>query len=266
MTKDEAMKLALEAMGLIGADLVCEAAHHEKADRHGIGEPCPIQARWHHAFTALREALAEQPAQKCSYPYCGCNSKAWCKVERNEALEKMADNARELGLDYEPVQEPVAWMDRDGDLYANEPDKNWCPPHYPLYTTPPAAQPAPDLQAELEATNRQVEILSDALAESRREVAQLKAQPAPVQEPVGKVIASVPHLRSISVELLPEALVPSEDSLIYTTPPAAQRQWVGLTEEEFENIEIGCRSTPFGKIEAMQKVETKLKEKNIWPH
>jgi hypothetical protein len=39
-----------------------------------------------------------------------------------------------------PVQEPVAWMDRDGDLYANEPDKNWCPPHYPLYTTPPAAQ------------------------------------------------------------------------------------------------------------------------------
>ena len=42
-------------------------------------------------------------------------------------------------------------------------------------TTPPAA---PDLQAELDATNRQVEILSDALAESRREVA------APVQEPL----------------------------------------------------------------------------------
>jgi hypothetical protein len=34
---------------------------------------------------------------------------------------------------------------------------------------------APDLQAELDATNRQVEILSDALAESRREVAALKA-------------------------------------------------------------------------------------------
>jgi len=32
----------------------------------------------------------------------------------------------------------------------------------------------PDLQAELDATNRQVEILSDALAESRREVAALK--------------------------------------------------------------------------------------------
>jgi len=43
--------------------------------------------------------------------------------------------------------------------------------------TPPAA---PDLQAELDATNKQVEILSDALAESRREVAALPA----VQEPV----------------------------------------------------------------------------------
>jgi len=43
---------------------------------------------------------------------------------------------------------------------------------------------------------------------------------------------------------------------------AAQRQWVGLTDDEFENIELGCRSTSSGKIEAMQKVEAKLKEKN----
>jgi hypothetical protein len=33
---------------------------------------------------------------------------------------------------------------------------------------------APDLKTELDATNKQVEILSDALAESRREVAALK--------------------------------------------------------------------------------------------
>jgi len=50
-----------------------------------------------------------------------------------------------------------------------------------IVATPPAAH---DLQAELDATNRQVEILSDALAESRREVTALNAaQPAPVQEP-----------------------------------------------------------------------------------
>jgi hypothetical protein len=44
--------------------------------------------------------------------------------------------------------------------------------------------------------------------------------------------------------------------------PAAQRQWVELTDEEFEDIELGCRSTSSGKIMAMQKVEAKLKEKN----
>jgi hypothetical protein len=41
---------------------------------------------------------------------------------------------------------------------------------------------APDLQAELDATNRQVEILSDALAESRREVAALKGKCPPCNE------------------------------------------------------------------------------------
>jgi hypothetical protein len=75
-------------------------------------------------------------------------------------------------------------------------------------TTPTAA---PDLQAELDATNRQVEILSDALAESRREVTALKAvqdwkklppeepplvkwakeQSAPVQEPVAYLFTNV---------------------------------------------------------------------------
>jgi hypothetical protein len=65
---------------------------------------------------------------------------------------------------------------------------------------------------------------------------------APVQEPVATLFGSLP---------------------VYdTTPPAAQRQWVGLTDEEFEDIELGCRSTVSGKIMAMQKVEAKLKEKN----
>ena len=40
----------------------------------------------------------------------------------NEALEKMAENARELGLDYEPAQEPCGgckgsgWVPRDPDI------------------------------------------------------------------------------------------------------------------------------------------------------
>ena len=33
--------------------------------------------------------------------------------------------------------EPVAWMDREGDLYKMPEIKNWAPPHTMLYTTPP---------------------------------------------------------------------------------------------------------------------------------
>jgi hypothetical protein len=103
---------------------------------------------------------------------------------------------------------------------------------------------APDLQAELDATNRQVEILSDALAESRREVAELKA----VQEPVA-VVGEDKHGpfvdwlgdRSSFYERNPVG------TKFYTTPPAqefvcstglchykpaAQRTWVGLTDDE----------------------------------
>jgi hypothetical protein len=83
---------------------------------------------------------------------------------------------------------------------------------------------APDLQAELDATNKQVEILSDALAESRREVAALKA----VQEPVAEIgRTSVFLLRKpLNAERWPEG------TKLYITPPTAQRQWVGLTDEE----------------------------------
>jgi hypothetical protein len=79
-----------------------------------------------------------------------------------------------------PVQEPVAWIHVDAYQPSNRHlewkenckgyEGDWV--KHPLYTTPTAA---PDLQAELDATNRQVEILSDALAESRREIDALVA-------------------------------------------------------------------------------------------
>ena len=101
MTKDEALKLALEA--LEGADMI----------------DCDMRE----AITALREALAEQPAQQDStcnntlraqgkaYPRtckkCGLGP---CVGLAQQALDKKAENARELGLDYEPAQQaPVAW-------------------------------------------------------------------------------------------------------------------------------------------------------------
>ena len=60
MTDRELMQQALEAMGAVGADAICEASHHAKKDQHKWGEPCPLQQRWHIAYQALRERLARQ--------------------------------------------------------------------------------------------------------------------------------------------------------------------------------------------------------------
>jgi hypothetical protein len=118
------------------------------------------------------------------------------------------------------------------------------------------------LQAELDATNRQVEILSDALAESRREVARLKA----VQEPIGYLfqheetgLTTVVDVQQVEWGF--EKNNPRHQKIgpLYTTPPAAQRQWVGLTDDEV------IKGTPTwgGTVEDVARaIEAKLKEKN----
>jgi hypothetical protein len=101
--------------------------------------------------------------------------------------------------------------------------------------------------AELEATNRQVEILSDALAKSRREVAAWRTW-------VG------------SGDL--------EDSNAYQTPPAqefvcstglchykAQRQWVGLTDEDIQSIHDTYHKR-MGPMEFARAIEAKSREMN----
>jgi hypothetical protein len=215
MNKDEALKLALEALN---------------TPRPTDSYP-PLWRSYektiNDAITAIKQALAAPTvqdstcretlrAQGKAYPRtckkCGLGP---CIALANIALDKKAENARELGLDYEPVwcghcngsgrmvrdpdigtdqecfvcdgagvpaapvQEPVAWVYSQGA--AKVVSMNYVPGvrAIPLYTTPPAT---PDLQAELDATNRQVEILSDALAESRREVAALKAECPPCNE------------------------------------------------------------------------------------
>jgi hypothetical protein len=47
---------------------------------------------------------------------------------------------------------------------------------------------------------------------------------------------------------------------MYTTPPAAQRQWVGLTDEEIQTI--WRHSEHMDVNEVCQAIESKLKEKN----
>ena len=100
--QEAALRLALEALEESLGYVQEEAENAQRLYGQYPTRQARIQglkddARKHmNAITAIREALADRPAQPCGYPYCGCNSKAWCKLER------MAENARELGLDYEP--------------------------------------------------------------------------------------------------------------------------------------------------------------------
>lgn len=112
MTKQtEALKLALEALEAIGDEFVCRATHHKKSDQHGFYATCPNAARHQQAITAIREALAEQPAQ--------------------------------------PQQEPVAWskaydmIDRflQNNLNSDEDRAEYSAALDCLYTSPPASKP-----------------------------------------------------------------------------------------------------------------------------
>ena len=79
---------------------------------------------------------------------CGITSEmmqALTEQSAQQALDKKAENARELGLDYEPAQqEPVAWMNPHGGMltanyinnFASGLDKEIH--NIPLYTSPPA--------------------------------------------------------------------------------------------------------------------------------
>lgn len=116
----DTLKLALEAL----EDYVEEYGPHEQDS--GVA----------YAITAIRAALASKS-----------------EALADSALERMAENARELGLDYEPApQEPVA-------VYVGE---TWCgsvvrlyedlPLETPLYASPPASKPWVGLTQEQRAS------------------------------------------------------------------------------------------------------------------
>jgi len=108
MTK-EAMKLALEAL---------EGIHP--------GNMTPMaEEYWNKAITALREALAE-PQEKYQY---GTPLLDAMRGKANETLDKMAENARELGMDYEhPAQKPVALPEKIYEFVPTPEPAKW---HHP---------------------------------------------------------------------------------------------------------------------------------------
>jgi hypothetical protein len=124
------------------------------------------------------------------------NAKPWhgC-IPKQTALDKKAENARELGLDYEPVL-------KDNSNYRLD---------------PPVAEP--------------VEFLVDGDLYYPEEI-----DCESLQEQ-GHTVAS-----------------------LYTNPPAAQRQWVGLTDEEVGDLSDFAYAND---EEFVRNVEAKLKERNV---
>ena len=122
----EAMKLALEALLWANNEI-----NEWRDEAHGYTpEDQPVIMS---AITALQEALAE-PQEKYQY---GTPLLDAMRGKANEALDRMAENARELGLDYEPAQqEPVAKKTRIGLVTSSGWDS--LPVGTEFYTSQPA--------------------------------------------------------------------------------------------------------------------------------
>jgi hypothetical protein len=177
-------------------------------------------------------------------------------IKQARALDKKAENARELGLDYEPadgtqvskvwwdgeklmakpipledlyqpVQEPVAFFDwYDNAHWGNEDFKEGCHRSWNAaikYTTPPA-------------------------------------QPAPVREPVAW--AHKEGLEKINdFDASIYARGGFDDAVpLYTTPPAAQKTWVGLTDEK--RFDLWKATETDNRMVLIDVVEAELKEQN----
>jgi hypothetical protein len=159
-------------------------------------------------------------------------------IKQARALDKMAENARELGLDYEPVA-PV--------------QEDWGPgPHECHSLTASVQEPPPECQTEAE--KRAYAFGWWKALEANRAT--------PAQEPVAWTVSG--KITDWSKDF--SAYQTKHYTRPVYTPPAAQRQWVDLTAEEIDSIYeqhhnqyAECISVNFGYERA---IEAKLKEKN----
>jgi hypothetical protein len=244
------------------------------------------------AIKEERDALAAEVLEQCRINGMSAEREDALRAELTRlkasiALDKMAENARELGLDYEPAVQKRNFCERCGKRLGGEGHIHTC--------TPPAAQPAPvqDLPFGVGGglvaiktllgrdpcvhANTAVEMIDAILKEHPA------AQPAPVQEPVAKVYR---HGKSSNgtpwhgIKWLDEGVNMPDGTLLYTAAqpvpvktyhdgkpwPVQPKPWVGLSEEEVEayddwaDFQVGCgRQTLFDMV---RNIEAKLKEKN----
>lgn len=169
---------------------------------------------------------------------------AICQALANKALDKMAENARELGLDYEPARLPFGvggglvaiktLLSRDPCVHAHT-----------------AIQMIDAILAEQPAQQEPVATLFGSLP--------VYDKPAQ-QEPVAWICEGSEHDEKHSIDYWPGDVddLPIGTKL-YTSPPV-QRTWVGLTDEEIFEIHKQVDSMQY--LTFGHAIEAKLKEKN----
>jgi hypothetical protein len=88
------------------------------------------------------------------------------------------------------------------------------------------------------------------------------AQPAPVQEPVGEAEPFSGRSADHTQCIFHRSNVPVGTKL-YTTSPEAQRQWIGLTDEQIDKLFGDGPYVPAMLLrDVARAIESKLKEKN----
>ncbi len=227
----EAMKQALEA--LENSQRFVEASANAKM-LHGWGEQLDTAED---AITSLHQAISELEQRS---------------IAEAEKQERQCENCGEFGPCCQK-QEPVAWRwKREGGEWQLVHQQPRSPTAQPLYTTPPAAlvqdpQPEPPsdeniFDAWVSASDGDGIAYDGPSFECGYKLGQIAERDAarPAREIRG---------------------VRSEFEAMFTTPPAAQRQWQSLTDEEItalkRNGERYISSQEFARA-----IEAKLKQKN----
>jgi hypothetical protein len=261
MTKDEALDLALEALGYLTKPMAkgwdAETQMHKRDA----------------AITAIKQVLAKDALYKLAEESCtsGLRLDDWDKIG---CVNHDCDKCK-------AVQEPVAWgnlanwcLDSDRVLIT---DKTEAEKYHrdvydltPLYTTPPVApvQQKPlfaDIIAKHPGLAEELKAMDEAF-ELGYKAGLAAAHPAPVQsaereEPVAWIFKPNRELLWPNEVERKNPLELNEYAPLYTTPPAAQQQWVGLTLTDREKLRDQFEDWSYPAI-LVDAVADILKEKN----
>jgi hypothetical protein len=234
----EAMKLALEALKRLKA--YGNVFRFRQDEQNPYDQACE-------AIAILRTAIEQ--------------------AERQQALDKKAENARELGLDYEPVP----WIENMTIDSTNELSKPTTPVQEPVadsafekwWDEEGSAAPKHRLDCE----EHCYQIAKIAWSNGAYKAQESYPPAAPVQEPVANAKAIAECLAVLRPAV--KGKWPHEHALeelaCYTTPQP-QREWVGLTDADKDTtlFAMGGYSVDYirGYESGMEAAEDKLKEKN----